>query len=268
MAHLDGLDALRAGAVAAKEHQVPLPLHADLAPEVLLPLVQLLGQFGVRRRRPRGGSGFARRSFMHLRKKQAKFEVNGRGEFPFNKCGIDVLQRSAFLLAPRAEQISRFLTRGLPKSYDQMVITSGKIPTSYWSTIYNWLETSQKLSKESTIIRGSKSTFSTMGALHSRHFFMREAQLAHATRWLQGRNSTGASVCCEHTRHSTIDRFDTAVEASSGAAATATSEFRAALAALSSGLAPTPLAMNSSCKIALDAGSWRRQNGSQLFYIL
>lgn len=79
-----------------------------------------------------------------------------------------------------------------------------------------------------------------MGALHSRHFFMREAQLAQATRWLQGRNTTGASVCCEHTRHSIDVDFEVPAAAAN---------------APSSCLAPTPLAMNSSCKIALDAGS-------------
>ena len=47
VAHLDGLDALGAGSVAAGEHHVLLALHADRAAELLLPLVQLLGQLGV-----------------------------------------------------------------------------------------------------------------------------------------------------------------------------------------------------------------------------
>ena len=76
VAHLDGLDALGAGGVAAGEDDVLLALHADRAAEVLLPLVQLLGQLGVggggggrrRRRRRRGGGGFVRSLLLNLGK--------------------------------------------------------------------------------------------------------------------------------------------------------------------------------------------------------
>ena len=41
VADLDGLDALGAGCVAAGEHHVLLPLHADRAEKLLLPLGEL-----------------------------------------------------------------------------------------------------------------------------------------------------------------------------------------------------------------------------------
>ena len=58
VAHLDGLDALGAGCVAAREHHVLLPLHADRAEELLLPLGELRRQLGVGGGRcPGGGRG-------------------------------------------------------------------------------------------------------------------------------------------------------------------------------------------------------------------
>ena len=47
VAHLDGLDALGAGCVAAGKHHVLLPLHADRAQELLLPLGEPRRQLGV-----------------------------------------------------------------------------------------------------------------------------------------------------------------------------------------------------------------------------
>ena len=46
-------------------------------------------------------------------------------------------------------------------------------------------------------------TFSCISVRHSTHFFIIEAQLSHATMWLQGRNKTDA-VFSEHTKQSSI----------------------------------------------------------------
>ena len=80
---------------------------------------------------------------------------------------------------------------------------------------------------------------------------MRGAHSPQVILCLQGRNTTGASVCCEHTRHSMED--DDAAGAGDEFEFPAVSDFREE-AALSS-LAASSLEMNSSCKIALDAGS-------------
>ena len=46
-------------------------------------------------------------------------------------------------------------------------------------------------------------TFSCISVRHSTHFFIIDAQLSHATIWLQGRNKTDA-VFSEHTKQSSI----------------------------------------------------------------
>ena len=87
-----------------------------------------------------------------------------------------------------------------------------------------------------------------ISALHSRHFLMRGAHSPQVIWCLQGKNMIGVSVSCEHTRHSIAD-------------ADAEFEFPAVLVSTDddaplSSLAPSSsLEMNSSCRIALDAGS-------------